>query len=124
DELVEGPGSVFAGERFVGHDAGSCLERTTESGAPGGPPSEKVGLKWSRGTYGDLGTVAPFRAWRGYQDRMARGSSPANAQLAERVGFEPTLEFPLNTLSKRAPSATRSSLQCGGEGGIRTHVAV
>jgi hypothetical protein len=31
-------------------------------------------------------------------------------KLAERVGFEPTLEFPLNTLSKRAPSATRPSL--------------
>ncbi len=30
--------------------------------------------------------------------------------MAERVGFEPTLEFPLNTLSKRAPSATRPSL--------------
>jgi hypothetical protein len=34
-------------------------------------------------------------------------------QLAERVGFEPTLEFPLNTLSKRAPSATRPSLRLG-----------
>src|SRR5262245_11458143 len=32
-------------------------------------------------------------------------------RLAERVGFEPTLEFPLNTLSKRAPSATRPSLR-------------
>src|SRR6266581_2125217 len=32
-------------------------------------------------------------------------------KLAERVGFEPTLEFPLNTLSKRAPSATRPSLR-------------
>ena len=31
--------------------------------------------------------------------------------MAERVGFEPTLELPLNTLSKRAPSATRPSLQ-------------
>jgi hypothetical protein len=31
--------------------------------------------------------------------------------MAERVGFEPTLEFPPNTLSKRAPSATRPSLQ-------------
>ena len=30
--------------------------------------------------------------------------------LAERAGFEPALEFPLNTLSKRAPSATRPSL--------------
>ena len=34
-----------------------------------------------------------------------------NKKLAERVGFEPTLEFPLNTLSKRAPSATRPSLR-------------
>ena len=34
-----------------------------------------------------------------------------NGILAERVGFEPTLEFPLNTLSKRAPSATRPSLR-------------
>ena len=34
--------------------------------------------------------------------------------LAERVGFEPTLEFPLNTLSKRAPSATRPSLRFTG----------
>src|ERR1017187_4139641 len=33
--------------------------------------------------------------------------------MAERVGFEPTLEFPLNTLSKRAPSTTRPSLRSG-----------
>jgi hypothetical protein len=31
-------------------------------------------------------------------------------ELAERVGFEPTLPFRVNTLSKRAPSATRPSL--------------
>jgi hypothetical protein len=31
--------------------------------------------------------------------------------MAERLGFEPRLEFPLNTLSKRAPSATRPSLR-------------
>ncbi len=30
--------------------------------------------------------------------------------MAEREGFEPSLEFPLNTLSKRAPSATRPPL--------------
>src|SRR5688572_27501270 len=30
--------------------------------------------------------------------------------VAERVGFEPTVEFPLHTLSKRAPSTTRTSL--------------
>ena len=30
-----------------------------------------------------------------------------SAEVAVSVGFEPTLEFPLNTLSKRAPSTTR-----------------
>src|SRR5260370_7633778 len=34
--------------------------------------------------------------------------------MAERVGFEPTLEFPLNTISKRAPSTTRPSLRDAG----------
>ena len=34
-----------------------------------------------------------------------------NNALAEGVGFEPTLRFPVNTLSKRAPSATRPPLQ-------------
>src|SRR6516165_8877322 len=32
-------------------------------------------------------------------------------QLAERVGFEPTVEFPLHTLSKRARSTTPTSLR-------------
>ena len=30
--------------------------------------------------------------------------------MAEGVGFEPTIRFPVYTLSKRAPSATRPSL--------------
>jgi hypothetical protein len=30
--------------------------------------------------------------------------------MAERVGFEPTVEFPQHTLSKRAPSTTRTPL--------------
>ena len=33
--------------------------------------------------------------------------------LAEREGFEPSIEFPLYTLSKRAPSTTRPSLPIG-----------
>ena len=33
------------------------------------------------------------------------------SNMAERVGFEPTLPFRVNTLSKRAPSATRPSLR-------------
>jgi hypothetical protein len=36
--------------------------------------------------------------------------------LAERVGFEPTLPFRVNTLSKRAPSATRPSLRLESDG--------
>jgi hypothetical protein len=31
--------------------------------------------------------------------------------VAERLGFEPRLPVKVNTLSKRAPSATRPSLQ-------------
>jgi hypothetical protein len=30
--------------------------------------------------------------------------------MAEREGFEPSIEFPLYTLSRRAPSTTRPSL--------------
>ena len=42
-------------------------------------------------------------------------------RLAERVGFEPTVEFPLHTLSKRAQSTTLPSLRlesaiCGRSG--------
>jgi hypothetical protein len=36
------------------------------------------------------------------------------AKLAEREGFEPSVEFPLHTLSKRAPSTTRTSLRSSG----------
>src|SRR5688572_4491505 len=32
-------------------------------------------------------------------------------RMAEREGFEPSVEFPLHTLSKRAPSTTRTSLR-------------
>src|SRR5687768_405799 len=35
----------------------------------------------------------------------------AKSKLAERVGFEPTVRFPVHTLSKRAPSTTRTSLR-------------
>ena len=31
--------------------------------------------------------------------------------MAERAGFEPAVELPLHTLSKRAPSATRTPLR-------------
>src|SRR5262249_38113658 len=39
--------------------------------------------------------------------------------MAEREGFEPSIEFPLYTLSKRAPSTTRPSLQSGYRGKLQ-----
>jgi hypothetical protein len=39
--------------------------------------------------------------------------------VAERVGFEPTVEFPLHTLSKRAPSTARPSLRIFRISGLR-----
>jgi hypothetical protein len=43
--------------------------------------------------------------------RSPHASGMDQQGLAERVGFEPTVEFPLHTLSKRAPSTTRTSLR-------------
>src|SRR5262249_55613579 len=40
-----------------------------------------------------------------------RRRTAANGELAVRVGFEPTIRFPVYTLSKRAPSTTRPSHQ-------------
>src|SRR4051794_1016959 len=49
--------------------------------------------------------------------RITRPGVTLKKVMAERVGFEPTLPFRVNTLSKRAPSATRPSLPCGFLGG-------
>lgn len=37
-------------------------------------------------------------------------NSPSSTAMAEKVGFEPTIEFPLYTRSRRAPSTTQTSL--------------
>jgi hypothetical protein len=58
----------------------------------------------------------------GRRDRLRAASPEIEAvpearprrSLAERVGFEPTVGFPLHTLSKRAPSTTRTSLRLSG----------
>ena len=46
---------------------------------------------------------------------MHRARAPCRArtriQMAERAGFEPAVELPPHTLSKRAPSATRTPLR-------------
>ena len=49
--------------------------------------------------------LSPYICWKYIKNQLFARS------VAERVGFEPTLEFPLNTLSKRAPSAARPPLQ-------------
>ncbi len=43
----------------------------------------------------------------------ARQSRAREGAVAERVGFEPTSRFLVNTLSKRAPSAARTPLRDG-----------
>ena len=48
----------------------------------------------------------------GQNDRTSEpGESMYLRSVAEGVGFEPTIQFPVYTLSKRAPSATRPSLR-------------
>jgi hypothetical protein len=46
--------------------------------------------------------------------RKALQTSNLSLRMAEREGFEPSVEFPLHTLSKRAPSTTRPSLRSSG----------
>src|SRR5436309_15960829 len=87
-------------------------------------------LQWAGQAWGILrhiglpNTVASFRTWRGFQapiaqppgpaktraptDELARAMDSARGQAGsqtetERVGFEPTVESPPHTLSKRAP---------------------
>jgi hypothetical protein len=55
----------------------------------------------------------------GRSDRSHKSFSCSILRLAERVGFEPTVEFPLHTLSKRAPSTTRTSLRIFRISGLR-----
>ena len=42
---------------------------------------------------------------------IERSRTFTDAVVAEGVGFEPTIRFPVYTLSKRAPSATRPPLR-------------
>ena len=50
------------------------------------------------------------QCWPFQRSRSAREKLRKNG-LAEREGFEPSIRFPVYTLSKRAPSATRPPLQ-------------
>jgi hypothetical protein len=62
-----------------------------------------------------VGPLSRLALRRDHSAKPSRRSPPAlergRRRMAERVGFEPTVEFPLHTLSKRAPSTTRTSLR-------------
>ena len=55
--------------------------------------------------------IATIERCNDNKGRILLGSRRKFWYLAERQGFEPWIEFPLYTLSKRAPSATRPSLR-------------
>ena len=52
-----------------------------------------------------ISPIMPFAWGSGALENVSEGT------LAEGVGFEPTIRFPVYTLSKRAPSATRPPLR-------------
>ena len=70
----------------------------------------------SGGESGIRAPLAPAKPVRRCLDDQSsrQPNEPKVKKLAERVGFEPTVEFPLHTLSKRAPSTTRTSLRLSG----------
>ena len=61
-------------------------------------------------------TSVSLRSYRASGDtlrstlRVACHPKPVGRRVAERAGFEPALRFPVNTLSKRAPSTARPPL--------------
>ena len=61
--------------------------------------------------------LSAARSWENldhFRGDLGRKYQAGRCVMAERVGFEPTLPFRVNTLSKRAPSATRPSLPVTG----------
>ena len=86
------------------------LTATSKIGVPGGELTEKCTHL--------LGAVAGAIGHRLANERLKSGPCQyiefyrdILVVLAERVGFEPTVRFPVHTLSKRAPSTTRTSLR-------------
>ena len=79
-------------------------------------PCASVQRKWPCGRRGlteEFGPIATCKARRFKREDLSNRRRPSRrrAKLAEREGFEPSVEFPLHTLSKRAPSTTRTSLR-------------
>src|SRR6516162_3446915 len=91
DNFIKNLGPKFSGDDLVFH-----LGKTNGNKVRG--KLRHIGLP---------NTVASFRTWRGFQAPIAQPpkacATGGRSRLAERVGFEPTVELPPHTLSKRAP---------------------
>ncbi len=95
--------------RFVGN-CGYCARAHRFPNCPSGQrPARSKLVGCLSGPEGGK-EVSPhgYSANRRYDDRHR--IRKRSERLAERVGFEPTSRFLGNTLSKRAPSATRTPL--------------
>jgi hypothetical protein len=55
--------------------------------------------------------LAPLPSMKKINPRLLAGVNAA-VDLAERAGFEPAIPFRVYTLSRRAPSTTRTPLLC------------
>ena len=80
----------------------------------------------------EAGVFEPTFQCRGFEPLHGRNPIKKRPQgalfywVADREGFEPSVEFPLHTRSRRAPSTTRSPVHTGrrspcAEGGLYTH---
>jgi hypothetical protein len=58
----------------------------------------------------------PVELWAHQNCQAAQSNKPRHQSVAEREGFEPSVSVTLHTLSRRAPSATRSPLRNLAEG--------
>ncbi len=137
--LPEALGPVLPGEDEVGHcDWGSArlplcfakgsrapphpwllarAELAVKRAGPQSPGARRTTYRCSLPGLAGFGNPHVARGfWAGSPGRCRRlDSHLSNARelglLAERVGFEPTVPFPVHTISSRAPSTARSPLQ-------------
>ena len=88
--------------------------------------AEREKFRAPRGSPQCGGFAANARHYWRFERAKNGGRKLSEAGLAEREGFEPSIRFPVYTLSKRAPSATRPPLRralvrageaAGGRGG-------
>src|SRR5712671_4895822 len=71
----------------------------------GQKPSDRLVALGAQNAFGVLSNMGSFTA--PYHPPTNEPPMGAHLLVADRVGFEPTRRFPVHTLSKRAPSATR-----------------